>query len=212
MVALLLEAVPTLVPPESLLALRQKLVQAGLAVADVDAAICVAADAVPAAPAAGEPGTEVPAAIAPSAAADLSETPPVDGLAVLRNRLGPIADLLWTPDLASLRSRLQAASVPAAVVDELLDALAALPKASPPAATPALPLPPGDGAEPPAPAHEDQLQAHLTDLIGPIGLTVLAQVQDRRPEERPAALLEALQGYGVDRAVLDTLAERIGLG
>jgi len=191
-------------------------VQAGLAVDDVDDAIRVAADAVPSAPMAGEPGTEVPAAIAPSAAADLSELPPVDGLAVLRNRLGPIADLLWTPDLASLRSRLQAASVPAAVVDELLDALAAVPKASPPAATPApdpsLPLPPETDADPPAPANEDQLQAHLTDLIGPIGLTVLAQVQDRRPEERPAALLEALQGYGVDRAVLDTLAERIGLG
>ena len=216
MVALLLEAAPALVPPESLLALRQKLVQAGLAVDDVDAAIRVAADAVPSAPAAGEPDPEVPAAIAPSAAADLSKTPPVDGLAVLRNRLGPIADMLWTPDLASLRSRLQAASVPAAVVDELLDALAALPEASPPAVhptpDPSLPLPPETDADPPAPANEDQLQAHLTDLIGPIGLTVLAQVQDRRPEERPAALLEALQGYGVDRAVLDTLAERIGLG
>ena len=216
MVALLLEAVPTLVPPESLLALRQKLVQAGLAVADVDAAIRVAADAVPTAPAAGEPGPEITAAIAPSTAAEPSELPPVDVLAVLRNRLGPIADMLWTPDLASLRSRLQAASVPPAVVEELLDALAALPKASPPAVhptpDPSLPLPPEDGADSSAPANEDQLQAHLTDLIGPIGLTVLAQVQDRRPEERPAALLEALQGYGVDRAVLDTLAERIGLG
>jgi len=88
MVALLLEAVPTLVPPESLLALRQKLVQAGLDVADVDAAIRVAADAVPTAPAAGEPGPEIPAAIAPSTAAEPSELPPVDGLAVLRNRLG----------------------------------------------------------------------------------------------------------------------------
>ncbi|RZO12872.1 MAG: hypothetical protein EVB08_07115 [Synechococcus sp. MED-G135] len=58
---------------------------------------------------------------------------------------------------------------------------------------------------------DDQLRAYLTELIGPIGLTVFEQVRDVSKTDQPRAVLEALRRYGVDEALLDELALRFGL-
>ena len=58
---------------------------------------------------------------------------------------------------------------------------------------------------------EARLRDQLTELIGPIGLTVLDQLDQFPPAEKPRAVIEALRGYGVDAAVLDTLGRRFGL-
>ena len=58
---------------------------------------------------------------------------------------------------------------------------------------------------------DDQLRDALTELIGPIGLTVMEQVADRSQADKPRAVLEVLQGFGVDQSVMAALARRFDL-
>ena len=153
-------------------------------------------------------------------------------LALLRDRVGPIADFIWTTELceaaqhdpAFLRTQLQNSSVPVAVIDELLAKAATVSAQlsasegealSVPAPNTA-PLPVSRAEEEeesaaPAVLEDDQLRAYLTELIGPIGLTVFEQVRDVSKTDQPRAVLEALRRYGVDEALLDELALRFGL-
>lgn len=241
MVELLLESVPSTIEPQQLGPLRERLVAAGLALADVDEACRKAEVAAPepVAPAASklpavvDPVTPEPSVAAPaSAAGDLKPAL----LALLRDRIGPIADFIWTAELAALvlhdparfRSQLQNASVPEAVIEELLTAAAAMAAESPmaapdtevpPAAVQPSPSIPSSSTPPSSSAaeaaadglDEAQLRDQLTELIGPIGLTVLDQLEQCPPAEKPRAVIEALRRYGVDAAVLDTFARRFGL-
>jgi len=173
-----------------------------------------------------EPSVVVPQAQAAAPEAGLQ----VALLALLRDRVGPIADFIWTTELceaaqhdpAFLRTQLQNSSVPVAVIDELLAKAATLSAQlsasegealSVPAPNTA-PLPVSRAEEEsaaPAVLEDDQLRAYLTELIGPIGLTVFEQVRDVSKTDQPRAVLEALRRYGVDEALLDELALRFGL-
>ena len=59
---------------------------------------------------------------------------------------------------------------------------------------------------------DDALRAALTELIGPIGLTVLEQVSPCSAAEKPQAVLEALRGFGVETPLIQELSRRFGLG
>ena len=59
---------------------------------------------------------------------------------------------------------------------------------------------------------DDQLKEILTELIGPIGLTVMEQVADRSIAEKPRAVLEVLRGVGLEESVLEQLRQRFDLG
>ena len=252
MVELLLESAPSTVAPDQLASLRERLVTAGLAVADVDEAIRKAL--VPVSTVAGlsaqpesPPGGGASASALPLVAVGQSPgaastmTSQHDALlGLLRDRIGPIADFLWTAERAALitedpsrfRQELEAASVPRVVVDELLA------KAADVEAVPSPPTPPAsqlasavaDSPQQPAASEapvipqaaattsalasgfsDDQLREALTELIGPIGLTVMEQVADRSSAEKPRALLEVLRGFGVEESLVMVLAQRFGL-
>ncbi len=234
MVALLLESTPSTIESHQLPSLQERLVGAGLALADVEEAMRKAQLKMPDVPVGGgietmaplEPSVVVPQAQAAAPEAGLQ----VALLALLRDRVGPIADFIWTTELceaaqhdpAFLRTQLQNSSVPVAVIDELLAKAATVSAQlsasegealSVPAPNTA-PLPVSRAEEEsaaPAVLEDDQLRAYLTELIGPIGLTVFEQVRDVSKTDQPRAVLEALRRYGVDEALLDELALRFGL-
>ena len=190
----------------------------------------VAAPAASKPPAVVDPVTPEPSVASPASAA--GDWKPAL-LALLRDRIGPIADFIWTAELAALvphdparfRSQLQNASVPEAVIEELLTAAAAMAAESPMAAadtevppaavqpSPSIPSSSTPTSSSAAEAAADgldeaQLRDQLTELIGPIGLTVLDQLEQCPPAEKPRAVIEALRGYGVDAAVRRRLAAR----
>jgi len=247
MVELLLESTPSTIAPDQLPSVRERLVTAGLAVADVDEAIHQAqrplSDAEVSSAQADVPGGQaVPAVMSAEKATPQGGQPSVSSrqqdelLQVLRDRIGPIADFLWTPDLAAsltqdpgrFRQQLEAASVPVAVIEELLARSvdqAVAPSPATPAASPASPAE-TDAPPPPPPSQpgasnvrsasvagisDDQLRDALTELIGPIGLTVMEQMADRSQADKPRAVLEVLQGFGVDPSVMAALARRFDL-
>ena len=234
MVGLLLESTSSTIEPHQLPSLQERLVGAGLALADVEEAMCKAQLKTPDVPVGGD--IEIMASLEPSV--DLSQpltAPPEAGLqaallALLRDRVGPIADFILTTELgaaaqhdpAFFRTELQNSSVPVEVIDELLAKAATVaaqwsaserevssasaPKAAPPAVLRA-----EEESAAPTAIEDDQLRAHLTELIGPIGLTLFEQVRDLSKADQPRAVLEALRRYGVDEALLDELALRFGL-
>jgi len=247
MVELLLESTPSTVAPDQLASVRERLVTAGLAGADVDEAIRQAkvpvSDAeLASAQADGDAGQAAPAAVSGERAApqvvqvSVSSSEQDELLQMLRDRIGPIADFLWTSDLAAsltqdpgrFRQQLEAASVPVAVIEELLArsvdhavAPSPAPSSAPPAEIDEPPQPPLQPQPSPrvsdvrsasaAGFSDDQLRDALTELIGPIGLTVMEQVADRSQADKPRAVLEVLQGFGVDQAVMAALARRFDL-
>lgn len=234
MVGLLLESTSSTIEPHQLPSLQERLVGAGLALADVEEAMCKAQLKTPDVPVGGD--IEIMASLEPSV--DLSQpltAPPEAGLqavllALLRDRVGPIADFILTTELgaaaqhdpAFFRTELQNSSVPVEVIDELLAKAATVaaqwsaserevssasaPKAAPPAVLRA-----EEESAAPIAIEDDQFRAHLTELIGPIGLTLFEQVRDLSKADQPRAVLEALRRYGVDEALLDELALRFGL-
>ena len=234
MVGLLLESTSSTIEPHQLPSLQERLVGAGLALADVEEAMCKAQLKTPDVPVGGD--LEIMASLEPLV--DLSQpltAPPETGLqaallALLRDRVGPIADFILTTELgaaaqhdpAFFRTELQNSSVPVEVIDELLAKAATVaaqwsaserevssasaPKAAPPAVLRA-----EEESAAPTAIEDDQLRAHLTELIGPIGLTLFEQVRDLSKADQPRAVLEALRRYGVDEALLDELALRFGL-
>ena len=125
-------------------------------------------------------------------------------------------------DPAFFRTELQNSSVPVEVIDELLAKAATVAaqwsaserevsSASAPKAAPPVVLRAEEESAAPTAIEDDQLRAHLTELIGPIGLTLFEQVRDLSKTDQPRAVLEALRRYGVDEALLDELALRFGL-
>ena len=234
MVGLLLESTSSTIEPHQLPSLQERLVGAGLALADVEEAMCKAQLKTPDVPVGGD--IEIMASLEPSV--DLSQpltAPPEAGLqaallALLRDRVGPIADFILTTELgaaaqhdpAFFRTELQNSSVPVEVIDELLAKAATVAaqwsaserevsSASAPKAAPPVVLRAEEESAAPTAIEDDQLRAHLTELIGPIGLTLFEQVRDLSKADQPRAVLEALRRYGVDEALLDELALRFGL-
>ena len=234
MVGLLLESTSSTIEPHQLPSLQERLVGAGLALADVEEAMCKAQLKTPDVPVGGD--LEIMASLEPSV--DLSQpltAPPEAGLraallALLRDRVGPIADFILTTELgaaaqhdpAFFRTELQNSSVPVEVIDELLakaatvaaqwsDSEREVSSASAPKAAPPVVLRAEEESAAPTAIEDDQLRAHLTELIGPIGLTLFEQVRDLSKTDQPRAVLEALRRYGVDEALLDELALRFGL-
>ena len=234
MVGLLLESTSSTIEPHQLPSLQERLVGAGLALADVEEAMCKAQLKTPDVPVGGD--LEIMASLEPLV--DLSQpltAPPETGLqaalrALLRDRVGPIADFILTTELgaaaqhdpAFFRTELQNSSVPVEVIDELLAKAATVAaqwsaserevsSASAPKAAPPVVLRAEEESAAPTAIEDDQLRAHLTELIGPIGLTLFEQVRDLSKTDQPRAVLEALRRYGVDEALLDELALRFGL-
>ena len=234
MVGLLLESTSSTIEPHQLPSLQERLVGAGLALADVEEAMCKAQLKTPDVPVGGD--IEIMASLEPLV--DLSQpltAPPETGLqaallALLRDRVGPIADFILTTELgaaaqhdpAFFRTELQNSSVPVEVIDELLAKAATVAaqwsaserevsSASAPKAAPPVVLRAEEESAAPTAIEDDQLRAHLTELIGPIGLTLFEQVRDLSKADQPRAVLEALRRYGVDEALLDELALRFGL-
>jgi len=200
MVELLLDNQPSQIPPAQWAALRERLVAAGLAEVDVEQGFCVAQ--------LSDPQVDLPVVPVPEPqppSASLVEAPL---LPVLRQAIGPIADLLWTADLqaaaqrdpGNLRPLLAQAGVPeaaiAVVMEQVSSTATGLVSGPEPEGTPAAA----------APVDGEQL---LLQLIGPIGSTVWAQVQALPPPERLVALDSTLRSYGLDEATLADLRRQL---
>jgi hypothetical protein len=135
----------------------------------------------------------------PPAAAAAAEAPL---LQALRLAIGPIADLLWTAEMAAaasdplrLQTLLQQAGVPEAAARSVAE------QAGAPEAPPAVETPPT-----PAAVDGEQL---LLRLIGPIGSNVWADVASLPEPERLASLEVTLRGYGLDEASLSELRRQL---
>lgn len=241
MVELLLETTPSNIASDQLPSVRERLVSAGMSVVDVDEAIRKAQ--LPpnnSGASSGQVGVLREVVAPPLGSAGLAPrqctttaTQLDELLGLLRERIGPIADLLWTAELTALitqdplrfRDQLEASSVPLTVIEELLA------KVIDREAKEVQP-PPDQAESPPQPSFyesicaeptsaptstmdvglsDDQLKSILTELIGPIGLTVLEQVADRSSAEKPRALMEVLRGFGLDEPVMEQLTKRFGL-
>jgi len=207
MVELLLESQPSLIPAAQLPGLQERLVAAGLARVDVEEA-CRAAVVEPepaCAPELPSPSVE-PAGVLSSAA---------DGalLPALRQAIGPIADLLWTAEMAEaaqvdparLRQLLIQAGVPEAAAQQLLE-LEVRPAA---AATDPVASPELSESAPAVQQSSVDGEQLLLRLIGPIGSTVWEQVAHLPAPQRLAALDTTLRGYGLDELDLSDLRRQL---
>ena len=203
MVELLLDGQPSQILPPQLAGLQERLVAAGLALADVQEAIRQAR-VEPVAPAVAVP--QASTAADPPAVAAVAEAPL---LQALRLAIGPIADLLWTAEMAAaasdplrLQTLLQQAGVPEAAARSVAE------QAGVSEVPPAMETPPAPAAAPPTPAAVDGEQL-LLRLIGPIGSRVWADVAHLPQPERLAALEVTLRGYGLDQASLAELRRQL---
>ncbi|MGC5196972.1 protein kinase domain-containing protein [Aphanothece microscopica] len=192
--------------------------------AEANPATAVSATAV-SAPAAAPPDPdrrEAPAMAAVSTpSADRVEAWRAEMLNQLSLMVGPIAEALCTDSLfdalmgdpAAARRMLLASAVPDALVADIL----ALAERTRPSATPdpvttakAPAVQPPAAPKPPAAPTDHQLREPVVDLIGPIGNTLLDALADLPLEERPEALIRALEGYGVEPSTLAELRRRWG--
>lgn len=222
MVELLLESQPSLIPPQQLPGLQQRLVAAGLARADVQEALQRLQKAAVPSVASAVPASAPP----PPAPSPPSSSVPVGDrlLPLLREAIGPIADLICTPelelashaDLRRCRQLLLQALVPEAAVDAVLQRLSDRPAAAPSV----VPLPPEPAAAPPAsgasasPQERNQSAAPdgeqvLLRTVGPIGSTIWARVSHLPAAERTPVVLAALQGFGLDALTLAELRREL---
>ena len=207
MVELLLDGQPSQIAAQQLAGLQERLVAAGLALSDVQEAIRQAQLEPVSAAVAAPPELPAPAPVTPAApaAAPLLEA--------LRLAIGPIADLLWTAEMAAaaaeplrLQGLLQQAGVPEAAARSVAE-LAGVPEAVAPVQTsPAAPA--ASVAAPPITPAVDGEQL-LLRLIGPIGSSVWADVAHLPEPERLAALEVTLRGYGLDEASLAELRRQL---
>ena len=201
MVELLLDGQPSQIPAQQLAGLQERLVAAGLALLDVQEAIRQAQ--LDPAPAAGVAPVQAPPS-APAAPAPVVAAPLLEAL---RLAIGPIADLLWTAEMAAaageplrLQGLLQQAGVPEAAARSVAE-LAGV-------AEPAASVAPQPVAAQPSAAAVDGEQL-LLRLIGPIGSGVWADVAHVPEPERLAALEVRLRGYGLDEASLAELRRQL---
>ena len=198
-VELLLEGWPSLVPLEQRDALGNRLLEAGLKPDDVDAALSACRQ---------EPLSEPPAAMALTSV-DASPTDSTDQAALLagwRRAIGPVADLLLTPELAgalmrddpSAAAALSALDLPEAVVRKLM-AQARQERAERKTRDPV--------AES-APCSEEadrQLRSALVAVVGPIGERIYADVEAVAAPMRLEAAVKALRGYSVPEDLIQEL-------
>ena len=205
MVELLLDSQPSLIAPAQQAVLQKRLVAAGLAEADVQQGFWIARVAAPG------PDEE------PARPEALTESAPFEGaeaplLPLLRDVIGPIADLLWTADLqaaanrdpARLESLLAQAGVPDAAMAVVLEQVGRVTLDVTPAS--ATPVVPSLRPEPSTAVDPERL---LLQFIGPIGSTVWAQVASLPAAERLVALETSLRGYGLDEATLTDLRRQL---
>ncbi len=205
-VELLLEGWPSLVPLAQRDALGQRLLEAGLKPDDVDAALSASRH---------EPMPEpvAAAAVAPPPV-EASPTDATDQTALLagwRRAIGPVADLLLTPELVAALMRdepaaaaaLSALDLPEAVVPELLA------QARQRRAERQVPGDPAAGTTPgTAPGSEEadqQLRSALVAVVGPIGERIYADVEAVAAPLRLEAAVQALRGYGVPEELIEEL-------
>ena len=207
MVELLLDGQPSQIPPQQMAVLRERLVAAGLALADVQEAMRQAELEPP--PAVAVTPLELAPSVAPTAEAPPAAVAEAPLLQALRLAIGPIADLLWTAEMAAaagdplrLQGLLQQAGVPEAAARSVVEQAGV---AEVPPALAALPEP---AAAPSTPAAVDGEQL-LLRLIGPIGSAVWADVALLPEPERLAALEVTLRGYGLDEARLAELRRQL---
>lgn len=226
MVDLLLETVSTTVESSQLNVLRERLIASGMAAADVDAALCHAA-VQPQGPA----GQTSPAHAA-TTRMGVPESPSerADGMAAhqllaeLRERIGPIADFIWTDELprlaeldpAAFRAHLDKASVPATVVDALLNSVATAtdhrPDESLSAALPSAPEPPTQQDSSLLNTTDPEtLCRDLAELIGPVASAVMEEVSGLPTSQQPQAIVEAMGRLGVAPDLVDTFRIRQGM-
>ncbi len=200
-VELLLEGWPSLVPLEQRDALGNRLLEAGLKPDDVDAALSACRQ---------EPLSEpaVAMAVAPTPV-EASPTDSTDRAALLagwRRAIGPVADLLLTPELAgalmrddpSAAAALSALDLPETVVGELM-AQARQERAERKTRDPL--------AES-APCSEEadrQLRSALVAVVGPIGERIYAELEAVAAPMRLEAAVNALRGYSVPEDLIQEL-------
>lgn len=199
-VELLLEGWPSLVPLEQRDALGNRLLEAGLKPDDVDAALSACRQ---------EPLSEPAVAVAPTPVA-ASPTDSTDQAALLagwRRAIGPVADLLLTPervgalmrDDPSAAAALFALDLPEGVVRELM-AQARQRRAERQA--PRVP------AAETALCSEDadrQLRSALVAVVGPIGERIYADVEAVAAPMRLEAAVKVLRRYSVPEDLIEEL-------
>ncbi|MDM7953774.1 MAG: protein kinase [Cyanobium sp. CZS 25K] len=214
-VALLLERFPSTIPLADVQGLRQRLVTAGLSPADLDQALEESA-----APTTPEQPINTLRENQPSRPPSAAQV--AAWQAALRTQLaemiGPIAEVLCTQtlfealmgDLPAARRMLVASAIPSSVVEALLDqAERTRPAAGrSTGAGPSDPSP--DAPQASAVPSDTQLREPLLDLIGAIGNPLLDSLAHLPMEERPDALIQTLEGYGVDPGTIAELRRRWG--
>jgi class 3 adenylate cyclase len=219
-VELLLESFPSVIPEREVEALRQRLVGAGLSPADVD----------PACQEAQEPATEPVHGLAPALSSGGRSTP-VDGvrlgasqerlLVLVRDRIGPIADLIWSKPLAQAlvsepdeaERQLLQTGVPQEVVEELLALAQAHSHSDASAAADVSPIPVGMPQEqqPAATLSPQDLEAELVGAVGQIASTILSSLGELPMAERLEVVMAKLGGFGVEAGTIRELRARLGM-
>ena len=208
MVDLLLEQQPRLIPADQVANLVARLVTAGLRQDDVRRAVSAAELQTPPA----EPISEVPMPVVDSSAAE-SDQATLSPRMLLQQEIGPIADLLWSDAMSAawrqgpehLRPLLEAAGVSRENIDHFLLQVGALPLSEVPASsTPEPPKREVVAEQKVEKVDSADLERQLTELIGPIGAQLFAEVQHLPIVEQRKVLLERLRSFGVAEETLQT--------
>ena len=208
MVDLLLEQQPRLIPADQVANLVARLVTAGLRQDDVRRAVSAAELQTP--PAA--PISEVPMPVVDSSAAE-SDQATLSPRMLLQQEIGPIADLLWSDAMSAawrqgpehLRPLLEAAGVSHENIDHFLLQVGALQLSEvPPSSTPEPPKREVVPEQKVDSVDSADLERQLTELIGPIGAQLFAEVQHLPIVEQRKVLLERLRSFGVAEETLQT--------
>lgn len=231
MVDMLLQHHHLLIEPADIPSLQRDLVTAGLARDDVEEAckraVCGGAHL------ATDQGADIENRVIDTTTTpftsqhdhDVADPERSEVLRILRQAIGPVADLIWSlelelaccEDISLARPLLEQASIPVSLVDQILVQLGQLA----PRVTSSQTQLTGD----PFPDVLDQDQStynprsgslgaaqhdgHARDLlmktVGPIGETIWEQVSILPPDDLPQALLALLQGYGLKGELLDEI-------
>ena len=132
---------------------------------------------------------------------------------LLQQEIGPIADLLWSDAMSAawrqgpehLRPLLEAAGVSRENIDHFLLQVGALPLSEVPASsTPEPPKREVVAEQKVEKVDSADLERQLTELIGPIGAQLFAEVQHLPIVEQRKVLLERLRSFGVAEETLQT--------
>ena len=208
MVDLLLEQQPRLIPADQVANLVARLVTAGLRQDDVRRAVSAAELQTPPT----EPISDVPMPVVDSSAAE-SDQATLSPRMLLQQEIGPIADLLWSDAMSAawrqgpehLRPLLEAAGVSHENIDHFLLQVGALQLSEvPPSSTPEPPKREVVPEQKVDSVDSADLERQLTELIGPIGAQLFAEVQHLPIVEQRKVLLERLQSFGVAEETLQT--------